>query len=103
MVARLFYWKIGIGIKGSIIFIVVSVFLTPFSRLSTALVFAFNPSQISKFGEIYENPGGGHTYHIAENYPYNDCLQIIGKLLRSVNLLKWGLFVKENHGINGGV
>jgi len=54
-----------------IIFLAVAIVLITLPGYGVASIFTLDQAQLQKFGEVYEYPGGGYTFHIAEGNPYN--------------------------------
>ena len=57
--------------KTGIIFLALTIALITPSGYGVASIFTLDQTQLQKFGEVYEYPGGGYTYPIAEGDPYN--------------------------------
>ena len=57
--------------RKGIIFLALTIALIMQSGHGVASIFTLDQTQLQKFGEVYEYPGGGYTYHIAEGNPYN--------------------------------
>ncbi len=57
--------------KKGIIFLALAIILLLLPGNVMARIFTLYQGQLSKFGAVYEDPGGGYTFYIAEDDPYN--------------------------------
>jgi hypothetical protein len=51
------------------VFLILGIALLMIPGCVLAQTFTFGPQQLSKFAEVYEDPGGGYTYLVAEGFP----------------------------------